>query len=809
LLGLRIDEFGVEEIIGRGFYGWTVKANDGYQSFVVKLIPDHRVRNRAPIFQEPRALAKCGPHPNIARFFKHGDTTLAIAEAHVATHFLVFDYIEDASPLRRFLAEVEHLDRSDLVGIISGICFGLARIHKNGLWHNDLHDDNILVRHLPADEAAQGQYLAVLIDFGSSEQFTQAQAEREGRSDYFYLSKHITALVGAFERGNRTSLVPADRTLAGKLRLLARQLADTNTTRRDLDPLSVSTQAKDALSQCATGQPRPTFEEMRTKQRVSLASPLANSNALNLEPEDVAALFTDPLGWLEHLHRNETTIVVGPRGCGKTMLLRHLSIATEARPRGDESREDVRERLGAGERIAFLVSCSELRTPFLRSAYKRLERTNKALAEDFCREYIGVHYAAEITRTIAWLSNERLLDVHPETGHAFYATVVSLVSDQEKARDITSDAAMEILDKRIVDLSSLGIPEDYAPSRLASDDVLIKLARALKTLPWTRDKELWFLIDDYSETLLTRFVQEAVNPILFRPTSELRIRVSSEGGGPTLMDHLGRRYQEGREVSKVNLGEVYFKAREDEGQGFIEAILNERCKETNVGSLKQLKALLGEHGEDGNFGRYIVSKQRPGDARFYGFGIICRLCSGDVSYIIELLRSIVGDTWHEKTQPVKPVDQDQIIKRFAQRQLADLLRTADMGPNLHSFATQVGALLRDYLVQSRDAGKLDERLRIEVEGSRPLNDHAARMHELLLRHSVLVDGGHGKSRTGAPTRRFFFRRLYAPCFPFSLARRGSIPLRVEEYEQWLTQPQEITGGTGQLRNAPQRDFWGS
>src|SRR5207249_4147428 len=85
----------------------------------------------------------------------------------------------------------------------------------------------------------------------------------------------------------------------------------------------------------------------------------------------------------------------------------------------------------------------------------------------------------------------------------------------------------------------------------------------------------------------------------------------------------------------------------------------------------------------------------------------------------------------------------------------------------------------------------DERLRIEIEGPQQLSEDAQKMHDALLRHSVLIDGGVGKSRKGLPTRRLFFRRLFAPCFPFSPARKGCVALTVERYQEWLLDPRRI------------------
>ena len=97
------------------------------------------------------------------------------------------------------------------------------------------------------------------------------------------------------------------------------------------------------------------------------------------------------------------------------MLLRYFSLQTQARPLKTESKPDqVRRRLGRLPRIAFLITCGELRTPFLRTTYKRLESTDKNLAEEFCRELSNLHFALEVARTFEWLKAENLADLGDE-----------------------------------------------------------------------------------------------------------------------------------------------------------------------------------------------------------------------------------------------------------------------------------------------------------------------------------------------------------------------------------------------------------
>jgi energy-coupling factor transporter ATP-binding protein EcfA2 len=792
---LRIEDYRIMSVIGRGFYGWTVKVEDAFQLLAMKIIPALRFENQEMATKEPRALVQCGqpPHPNIARFHRLVHSRVSICGKDVDVSCMVFEYIANARPLRVIIEDDQLLlTRADVVAVLAGIASGLERMHGRGLWHDDLHDDNILVRTVEPDENLRDRYEAKLIDFGSTKQKLDNKPERGARSDYSYLAKHIYGLVARFEKGNLGHLTPLDRSFADQLRRLGHRLDDRDVSRRNLEPKDIAREIRAALEETTTGYEFPTFEEMIDQVHVSLKEPLENTNAINLAPQDIALLFVDSLGWTDRMNKSEPVVVVGPRGCGKTMLLRYLSMSSQARPQKVEtSRERVAARLATGPYVGFLVSVAQLRTPFLRSAYKKLEENDKAVAEDFCREFINAHFVLAVLRTVMWLHREKLAAVTKDDIATLGQSASKLLEGLVNGLATDIENLIEVVERRTAELSNLKSPETYKPTSLCRDDVLVQLSRAVLSAGWAKSKECWYLLDDYSVTMLTPFIQRAYNPVLFRLAYGVRIKISSEGDGPILEDHLGRKYKEGRELSRVNLGEIYFQAKEEEGRLFFEHILDARFKEIGRGSLDKLKTLLGEHISEEGFGKYIISLKRPGDTRFYGFGLLCRLCSGDVSFIIELLNLLTQGRDLVSTKPIPIADQDAIVKRFSQRQLADLRRISDHGPRLYDIAEGLGKLLKNCLIESPNRDDPDERLRIELEGTGELSAEAQEVQAALLRHSVLIDGGSGKSRQGLPTRRLYFRRLFAPCFPFSPARKGSIALTYQLYQQWILQPTSI------------------
>ena len=94
---LPIPPYRVVDIIGRGFYGWTLKVEDAYQAFAMKVMPRTRLRVDAIADEEARSLAACSPHRHIARFWSQIPTAITILGQEITVLCLVFEYIPNCA----------------------------------------------------------------------------------------------------------------------------------------------------------------------------------------------------------------------------------------------------------------------------------------------------------------------------------------------------------------------------------------------------------------------------------------------------------------------------------------------------------------------------------------------------------------------------------------------------------------------------------------------------------------------------------------------------------------------------------------
>ena len=147
------------------------------------------------------------------------------------------------------------------------------------------------------------------------------------RPQFGALARDLKARLGAERLASRGLSVQWDRRLAY---LMPR---DLDRLTRELDLLGV------VLNKNQFGEP----QHVGAQNRVSVAPPFASFNARALEPWEVARTFVAP-PYFERLARKRHTVLVGPRGSGKTTVLKMLqSSALEAwsSPDAEKFREVV------------------------------------------------------------------------------------------------------------------------------------------------------------------------------------------------------------------------------------------------------------------------------------------------------------------------------------------------------------------------------------------------------------------------------------------------------------------------------------
>ena len=245
LLSQKIEDLEVLSLIGRGFYGWTLLAKNRYTTFALKLVPLHRLElKRQDVEKEAKAAAACGPHRNLAKLYDQLTYDVTVLGEVVTCSVLIFEYIDGAPPLSNFLKSHEPVSPKDIIDILIGITSGLERMHQSNLWHDDLHDGNILIRAVRPDENLPEKYEVKLIDFGSTKKKSCHYPEHGTTGDYYYFTKHIFNLCLLYEYTKKDKQRAETRSFTDELRTLGQQLSDPDITRQTVSLATLAAQLR-------------------------------------------------------------------------------------------------------------------------------------------------------------------------------------------------------------------------------------------------------------------------------------------------------------------------------------------------------------------------------------------------------------------------------------------------------------------------------------------------------------------------------------------------------------------------------------
>jgi len=186
-------------------------------------------------------------------------------------------------------------------------------------------------------------------------------------------------------------------------------------------------------------------------------------------------------------------------------------------------------------------------------------------------------------------------------------------------------------------------------------------------------------------------------------------------------------------------------------------------------------------------------------SEFWGKETLSRLCSGDIHYLIGLVRDMValsggvsGISANRPAPRVPPADQNKAIREAAGNFLKNLRSIPRHGERLVEVVTAFGNVAHSFLKfhdsTNESARPPHQATRIEPYEPLTLSDEAQSIYDELLRYSVFIEDVRGKSRRGKVVPRLYLRRFLIPHFNLTLSLRDSVQLEPREFEQFLLNP---------------------
>lgn len=556
---------------------------------------------------------------------------------------------------------------------------------------------------------------------------------------------------------------------------------------------------------------------------MKLASAFGFTNA-NEFPDDsyVVALFSDKFSWLGKIGDGESTILLtGPRGCGKTMILRSFRLRSlMAKQREDETAEQTRRRIATASCVGFFVS-ARLAVGLYRSLGETPAwldspvHSNSFFVLAFLQEIIDSFlYGAE---TDLGLLSETETDglcgiieeiLGPAVSHELKVTVAHFSRLERISRSI------EMLIERIVGAPIT--PADIPPA-VHSPKALLSVWEFLsKKVQLLKGQRVIFLLDDFTQPLIPEKCQQSFLPLMFA-TLGYHFIVSAHSRSVALEDLSGVRYDPSREFTEINLGAEFVKEQDHRTkcEEFLDDIFRRRFEKANDLKGKNLRDLLGSSSYIGGSVAEEIAhrhrKKRLRGLKFHGVDTLVQLCTGDVSAIIEL----VGGLFRKQRAtgaaeiPIAATKQNAAIRLYARRELRKILDIREVdGHSLYEMATKFGQMSREkILLYARDkkvskGTRAPQFLRIEIETTLSLPQADEAKLKALLQHGIFVDGLLGAAHNGSPTQVLIFRKLFCPAFPTCLASQDSFSWTSATFARFLRNPRAVRFGEMQANEPP-------
>lgn len=784
------------EPIGRGFYAATYRAKVGAlgRDAVLKIASQavyrHFDKNFAEECQRHKAVADGTDH--LVEIRDMLDADVSFGDTTLPCHVAELEHIPGLS-LRAFMADPQ-LCTPTAIGQIAIDMFRLLHeLQEKRIYHNDLHDENIIIQQLaPAvrrPDAVDESLRAVAVDLGSTAPFDRQDAVHLG--DLEAVVGHLFTLAGRL-LAEPSATGDIEYRLATAIEEISHTLGPGSQRGRPIDYQEAIRRIRGVFEYVTSP-----WQEPAGLQRFDDAY-----NAQTLHPWFVNKLLVDPDGqWQSRIRVRGPQVITGMRGCGKTMLLRALQIHARAfRHQSEGTDGGFAERIRGDGYVGLYVSCTRL--------LDNLGDPTEELSEPYARLFAA--YAREASRALSHLRQiERGLDaplVAADAHRRLGEVCANYLGEAASLSGVASDRDLERGLQRILMSLDRG---DTAHRLLANPTVAFQqLAEALLSCSeaWSGSQVL-FLLDDVS----TRHINESsiagmLGTLMFsspncafKMTTELAT-LELALKSPGLIEKASE-----RDFDRFDLGsEVNAKLRDHrskvKGKQFVEQVLAARAAEYRLHPNVTPAQLLGDATLESiaqNIARHPASSKEKKSA-YHGLTALTALCVGDIGDVIHVYESILRRAASRRESPASPATQSESMQEYCARRLYNVSRRDG---RLKDFALSFAAASHDLLVRSYKEevrfgnGRLRQYSSIYLKISEDNTVAHRQLIELLDAGVFTLEGGPDSPRTKShdrdPIQQFIlnYRKLFGLSSFIGLAERDRFELSAEAALEWLDHPE--------------------
>lgn len=775
--------------------------------------------------QEVQKASMMDSHPHVVGIKDY--TKLKIGEEEYAC--VIFEFVDGPSLLHYIKNHSDQITISFVCAVAEAILDVLHGMEQSGISHNDLHTGNILLSE--SDITISNEPQIKITDFGVG----GSHNSLDPKNDYAQLGDVILNLL---ETIDKSELDPLDEHRYEYLvdEFVGKYIVEQDPTKGEYvrSPRELQKKLQNNKSKAR--------ERMGDGSGVELENPFEylSCEQMGDSYKLIEQLYSRDFPGYGQLHSRTNTVLTGPRGCGKTTILRNMSIETQVETGQITSPSDI-------QYFGVFYPCRDLYFAF----HYMNDEDPKPLSQNLLIHYFSLSLLKKFVNRVGMLRDE--------FGNAIPEDSIQLLEDRisHSLREYSSPPAgtdnidhissvLEAEKGRVDNTLRRGGGGFDEESPLMNINTLPDTCKEfLNSISWLESTPIYLLIDDYSLPKITETMQSTLNDLTMERWDQFYFKVSTESiSSFYAYDRSGKLLEESREFEVVDLASHFISETEKRGK-FLRDVINTRLQTTDGihARYDDIYEVLGERPYD-SYNDLARQIQSNSEVDYAGFETLRDIFSGDISEMLRLVRGMFNkigrkEDWQkgEVPSPILPGEQDEVIRSYGGSFLNQVESIPETGKKLSTIAEVFGRhsnqLLMEknsknqsgnppfqaFRIETRESFTFDSEeylsevadvLRKELSESpdkQDIAEEAESIYDDLIQYGIFLRDTRGKSIRGGAVPRLYLRRLLIPKFNLTPSMRDNVTMEPDEFIYFLTNPEEYRdSGYNESKNQSLFDY---